>query len=496
MKKFPKYGQRLTSVGRKWHGARFEDDPHFDYKNHVHVTQLPEPGGKHQLETLMGEFIAQDWDLSKPLWEMLIVENYEDEDGAECALIVRGHHTLADGQGFVISQLYMTSYHDELVNMMSSSAEAVSAAETGTVTPSSVHPLLKPLDRLSEPSNVLIAPLVQLFLASVFWISYALTLAVSFGYSTYHLVLDVFLCACTAWRVEMLTAPQPHGAARTKLKEFASSASMSMQDVRTCQKAFSGRRMGAEKDGKHRRGHVTVNDVMCAVMADVLGDEIRSKPVDFTLWGRVKRALAKVLPSPIGFFIPISIRSPGDWSMRNLSTGWLVYLYPSPPSNLPAPSVPTLHQHIHTCRTALTSLKHSLWPRIFFYIIQATGQVPVLYFGLTSVNALKKRVIGPIVDASLRSFPVILTNVPGPAKKPVTLEGMQVVRWTALPPQGGKGTVGMGLISYAGSMCISVAADRVPASAGVARRLCERFEERFREYVRAAEQVLDEVKGE
>ncbi len=58
------------------------------------------------------------------------------------------------------------------------------------------------------------------------------------------------------------------------------------------------------------------------------------------------------------------------------------------------------------------------------------------------------------------------------------------------------GTVGMGLISYAGSMCISVAADRVPASAGVARRLCERFEERFREYVRAAEQVLDEVKGE
>ena len=67
----------------------------------------------------MGEFIARAWDLSKPLWEMIIVENYHDEDGAECALIVRGyvsqhtmrfccflqyfymsrHHTLADGQG-------------------------------------------------------------------------------------------------------------------------------------------------------------------------------------------------------------------------------------------------------------------------------------------------------------------------------------------------------------------------------------------------------------
>ena len=65
----------------------------------------------------MGSFIAQDWDLTKPLWEMILVENYRDEDGAQCALISRGytissitnhffylpwydrHHTLADGQG-------------------------------------------------------------------------------------------------------------------------------------------------------------------------------------------------------------------------------------------------------------------------------------------------------------------------------------------------------------------------------------------------------------
>lgn len=39
----------------------------------------------------MGEFIAQNWDLTKPLWEMIIVENYHDDDGAECALIVRGY---------------------------------------------------------------------------------------------------------------------------------------------------------------------------------------------------------------------------------------------------------------------------------------------------------------------------------------------------------------------------------------------------------------------
>lgn len=38
----------------------------------------------------MGDFIAQDWDLSKPLWEMVILENYRDEEGAQCALVSRG----------------------------------------------------------------------------------------------------------------------------------------------------------------------------------------------------------------------------------------------------------------------------------------------------------------------------------------------------------------------------------------------------------------------
>ena len=54
----------------------------------------------------------------------------------------------------------------------------------------------------------------------------------------------------------------------------------------------------------------------------------------------------------------------------------------------------------------------------------------------------------------------------------------------------------MGIISYAGGISIAVAADCVPGSEGVARRICERFERRFGEYVRAAEGVLSEAKEE
>ncbi len=49
----------------------------------------------------------------------------------------------------------------------------------------------------------------------------------------------------------------------------------------------------------------------------------------------------------------------------------------------------------------------------------------------------------------------------------------------------------MGIISYAGSLCISVAADKVDQSEGVARRICERFEQRFALYVERAKEVLD-----
>jgi len=37
----------------------------------------------------MGKFIAKGWDLHRPLWEMLLIENYRDEDGAKSALITR-----------------------------------------------------------------------------------------------------------------------------------------------------------------------------------------------------------------------------------------------------------------------------------------------------------------------------------------------------------------------------------------------------------------------
>ncbi len=38
----------------------------------------------------VGEFVAEEWDLSRPLWDTLLVENYRGEDGT-CAIVARGY---------------------------------------------------------------------------------------------------------------------------------------------------------------------------------------------------------------------------------------------------------------------------------------------------------------------------------------------------------------------------------------------------------------------
>ena len=90
MERFPKYKQKLTDVNRRFHGPRFVDDPDFDLRNHVKAIRLKEPAGKVELEAVVSRFVAEPFDLDKPLWGSIFVENYQGEDGADSAMITRG----------------------------------------------------------------------------------------------------------------------------------------------------------------------------------------------------------------------------------------------------------------------------------------------------------------------------------------------------------------------------------------------------------------------
>ncbi|PIL25474.1 hypothetical protein GSI_13364 [Ganoderma sinense ZZ0214-1] len=501
--KFPRFRQKLEGVGGLFRGPRFVDDPDFDIFNHIRVIRLPEPAGKRELDLLIGELIAEKWDLSRPLLDTILVENYRGEDGA-CAILSKGHHTLSDGQGFVISQLYLTSYFDDLAQMMNGAADKLSKAKRGLLLPSEYSKSLKPLDHYA--SDVDLAPFVSLLLMLLYWVVFVAGSVFSLFWSTYQGLRTLVYLLFTIWRVEMVTADQP--GERTPHREFSSTRVFSLKDVKACQQAFSGPRPGSAVAGiprnqrrnvRSKKGHVTLNDVICAVMVDVLAEVIASKPAPKTTRGKIKRAVNRFLPTPMGFLVPISIRQPGDWSMTNLSIASNVYLNPSRDLTSDV-SVHEIHAHIHRCRYEMSLVKHSAWPKFCFHLLQLSGQVPGIsalsWFpksrerGNPFVKMMRRFVVSPFMDSLTQSFPAVLTNIPGPPKV-ITWSDVEISKWFALPPQGGAGTLGIGIMSYAGGLSIAVSADLVPGSEGVARKICEGFERRFGLYVARAKEVLE-----
>lgn len=66
----------------------------------------------------VSSYIEKKWDEKLPLWSVAYIPNYRDNTGARSAMVSRGHHTQADGQGFILSALYVTSYGRDLQKMM------------------------------------------------------------------------------------------------------------------------------------------------------------------------------------------------------------------------------------------------------------------------------------------------------------------------------------------------------------------------------------------
>jgi WS/DGAT/MGAT family acyltransferase len=70
------------------------DYPDFDIHRHLRRIQLPAPGTEAQFQRLVGELLAPPLDRSKPLWELILVEGFEDE---RFGIVYKTHHAMADG---------------------------------------------------------------------------------------------------------------------------------------------------------------------------------------------------------------------------------------------------------------------------------------------------------------------------------------------------------------------------------------------------------------
>lgn len=209
------------------------------------------------------KLIASDWDYDKPLWNMVIVNNYKGDGLDGSCIITRGHHTLTDGQGFIMSQLYISSYGEELQARITDGRATISSARRGTAQPSKLHKGLKPLDRFQDTL------LLQIVMFALFWLVAFASSVLEFlggfkqGFSfAMHFLTD-------GWRARLLTSA--YEGPRVREREFATSRAVPMSDVRVLQRAFSGPVPGGWVSKALGRkqvswwGHLTLNDIFCTV---------------------------------------------------------------------------------------------------------------------------------------------------------------------------------------------------------------------------------------
>ncbi len=90
----PEFTRRLRKVPLGLDHPVWVHDRHFDIDRHVHRLALPSPGGRAELAELTGHFAGLPLDRSRPLWEMWVIEGYDD---GKVVVFMKMHHSTVDG---------------------------------------------------------------------------------------------------------------------------------------------------------------------------------------------------------------------------------------------------------------------------------------------------------------------------------------------------------------------------------------------------------------
>src|SRR5258708_5087145 len=90
----PPFRRRLVEVPFGLHHPIWIEDPDFDLDYHLHRAALPAPGGRKELEEFAADVFSRPLDLSRPLWEMYVVEGLEH---GHIGVVTKTHHAAIDG---------------------------------------------------------------------------------------------------------------------------------------------------------------------------------------------------------------------------------------------------------------------------------------------------------------------------------------------------------------------------------------------------------------
>ncbi|BBY16627.1 WS/DGAT/MGAT family O-acyltransferase [Mycolicibacterium litorale] len=90
----PPLRRQLVEIPGRLHHPMWVENPTIDFDYHLRFVEVPAPGGRRELDELIGRIASTPLDRSKPLWEMYVVEGLT---GDRVAIVHKVHHVLADG---------------------------------------------------------------------------------------------------------------------------------------------------------------------------------------------------------------------------------------------------------------------------------------------------------------------------------------------------------------------------------------------------------------
>jgi diacylglycerol O-acyltransferase len=85
---------KLVGIPGRFHHPMWLEDFEVDLDYHLRRIQIPAPGGRRELDQVIGEVASTPLDRSRPLWEFHFAEGMA---GNRFAVIGKVHHSLADG---------------------------------------------------------------------------------------------------------------------------------------------------------------------------------------------------------------------------------------------------------------------------------------------------------------------------------------------------------------------------------------------------------------
>ncbi|KAI8149024.1 wax ester synthase-like acyl-CoA acyltransferase domain-containing protein [Fennellomyces sp. T-0311] len=213
-------------------------------------------------------------------------------------------------------------------------------------------------------------------------------------------------------------------------KEVGWSDTIRLKDVRAVRRALGG----------------TVNDIMVLVITRCIKgylEEIGLRDDDF-----------------VRLFVPISQRDVDDQSFQNVVSGtWGWFSMKDLDTS----------ELLAQVRSEMLAVKTSQVPRFMY---QFFVQTLLDYFPGLLIPFM------PTVNRFANIPHGVFTNMVGPTQ-PVEFGGKAISRIYVLPPQSGKGSLAIGLVSYCDQVNIAVLTDAHPRYPHVAESICKRFAPEF-----------------